>query len=141
MLRNNWLKWFENRLHFHRLSGRTATRRGRTAAQNRPVPVKVGEVLEDRTLLTTYVVDTTVDESDGDFGAGDLSLREIAALVPLAVFVLWIGLQPKFFLDRMHPTLQKVTHVAADSFDERHGSARSTAGPADTLAQTEAHDD
>ena len=35
---------------------------------------------ETRTLLTTYFVDTTVDESDGDFGPGDLSLREAMEL-------------------------------------------------------------
>jgi NADH-quinone oxidoreductase subunit M len=35
----------------------------------------------------------------------DLSLREILTLSPLLVFILWIGLQPSFFLDRMAPTL------------------------------------
>ena len=73
MLRNCWLKWFENRMHYRRLVGRSMSRMGRTAAQNRPVPVRVGEVFEDRTLLTTFIVDTTVDESNG---TGDLSLRE-----------------------------------------------------------------
>ena len=34
------------------------------------------ERLEVRALLTAYVVDTTVDESDGNLSAGDLSLRE-----------------------------------------------------------------
>jgi NADH-quinone oxidoreductase subunit M len=35
----------------------------------------------------------------------DMSGPEIAALTPLAVFVLWIGLQPNFFLRRMEGTL------------------------------------
>ncbi len=39
----------------------------------------------------------------------DLCWREIVALAPLAVFVVWIGVQPKFFLDRMSPTLNRVT--------------------------------
>ncbi len=41
----------------------------------------------------------------------DLSLREVMALVPLAVLVIWIGVWPKFFLDRMQPTLNQSTHA------------------------------
>ncbi|MCR9116292.1 MAG: NADH-quinone oxidoreductase subunit M, partial [bacterium] len=37
----------------------------------------------------------------------DCSFREIAALAPLAVFVLWIGLFPQFFLQRMQPSLNE----------------------------------
>jgi NADH-quinone oxidoreductase subunit M len=48
----------------------------------------------------------------------DLSFREIAALTPLAVVILWIGLQPAFFLDRMAPTLDRlsadVLHAAGE---------------------------
>jgi NADH-quinone oxidoreductase subunit M len=39
----------------------------------------------------------------------DLSRREIFALAPLLVFIVWIGLYPKFFLDRMSPTLEQLT--------------------------------
>jgi NADH-quinone oxidoreductase subunit M len=39
----------------------------------------------------------------------DLSVREVMALAPLAVFIVWIGLQPSFFLDRMSPTLERLT--------------------------------
>jgi NADH-quinone oxidoreductase subunit M len=42
----------------------------------------------------------------------DLSLREIAALSPLVVFIVWIGLQPSFFLNRMAPTLDAVLEPA-----------------------------
>jgi hypothetical protein len=35
-------------------------------------------------------------------------LREVLALSPLLVFILWIGLQPRFFLDRMAPTLDRL---------------------------------
>jgi NADH-quinone oxidoreductase subunit M len=38
----------------------------------------------------------------------DLNRREVLSLLPLVVMVFWIGLYPKFFLDRMHP--------AADEF-------------------------
>jgi NADH-quinone oxidoreductase subunit M len=38
----------------------------------------------------------------------DLSLREIAALVPLVVVALWIGLRPNDFLKPMEPTLTAI---------------------------------
>jgi NADH:ubiquinone oxidoreductase subunit 4 (subunit M) len=43
-----------------------------------------------------------------------LSLREIAALAPLAVFVFWIGLAPEHFLTRMHTTLEAARQPAAE---------------------------
>ena len=42
----------------------------------------------------------------------DLSMREIAALLPLAILVFWIGLYPKFFLDRMAPALADTSAAA-----------------------------
>jgi hypothetical protein len=42
----------------------------------------------------------------------DLSLREASALVPLAVFVFWIGLYPEFFLSRMRPALHRLSDRA-----------------------------
>jgi NADH-quinone oxidoreductase subunit M len=44
---------------------------------------------------------------DENRGLSDLSLREIAALVPLCVFMLWIGVKPETFL--------KPTRAALDS--------------------------
>ncbi|MFP6674002.1 MAG: NADH-quinone oxidoreductase subunit M, partial [Pirellulaceae bacterium] len=44
----------------------------------------------------------------------DLNVREVAALLPLAVLVFWIGLYPKFFLDRMAPSLNRVTFAAEE---------------------------
>ena len=38
----------------------------------------------------------------------DLSFREIAALVPLCIFVFWIGLYPKPLLDVMHASVGRV---------------------------------
>jgi NADH-quinone oxidoreductase subunit M len=49
----------------------------------------------------------------------DLSLREMAALAPLMVFVFWIGLQPDFFLSRMRPTLEPMTRRAEQALLER----------------------
>jgi NADH-quinone oxidoreductase subunit M len=50
---------------------------------------------------------------------GDLSLREVLTLAPLAVFIFWIGLQPRFFLDRMNPTLDSLTDRAIESLEDR----------------------
>jgi hypothetical protein len=47
----------------------------------------------------------------------DLKLREIAALVPLCVVIVWIGVQPAFFLDRMAPSIDKVTAHAMTAVD------------------------
>ncbi|MBW8884812.1 MAG: NADH-quinone oxidoreductase subunit M, partial [Planctomycetia bacterium] len=47
----------------------------------------------------------------------DLSLREILALAPLAVFVVWIGIRPGDFLSRMQPTLELARRPAATALD------------------------
>jgi len=53
----------------------------------------------------------------------DLSLREIAALAPLVVFVFWIGLYPKFFLDRMAPTLNDLQVSAVQSVEQNYAES------------------
>ena len=56
----------------------------------------------------------------------DLSAREVMALAPLAVFIVWIGLQPSFFLDRMSPTLDRLTGEAQrDGTPEDEGRGES----------------
>jgi len=45
-------------------------------------------------------------------GLADLEFREIAALAPLLVFVLWIGLQPQPFVDVMHVSVQHILQQA-----------------------------
>ena len=39
----------------------------------------------------------------------DLAPREVLALAPLVAVILWIGIQPGFFLDRMTPTFDRLT--------------------------------
>jgi NADH-quinone oxidoreductase subunit M len=46
----------------------------------------------------------------------DLSLRESSALGLLVVFIFWIGLQPRFFLDCMSPTLGKILAPASQAY-------------------------
>jgi NADH-quinone oxidoreductase subunit M len=54
-------------------------------------------------------------------GLPDMDLREMVALAPLILFVLWIGVYPVQFLDFMHPTVQhlldrvNVTSVAQET--------------------------
>ena len=53
----------------------------------------------------------------------DLSRLEVAALVPLAVFVFWIGLHPEFFLSRIRPAIEPLTRPAAEALAELESSA------------------
>ena len=53
----------------------------------------------------------------------DLSGREVVALLPLAVLVFWIGLYPRFFLDRMAPALNYSTAAARQVADSAETSA------------------
>jgi len=54
----------------------------------------------------------------------DLTLREVAALVPLVVFVVWIGVQPQFFLSRMEPTLDRLTGDVFEVVEATHVDPR-----------------
>jgi NADH-quinone oxidoreductase subunit M len=45
----------------------------------------------------------------------DLSRRELAALVPLAVLVFWIGIYPQFFLRRMEPSVAPIAAALAEA--------------------------
>lgn len=38
----------------------------------------------------------------------DLNFRELAALVPLVVLIVWIGIAPQYFVQRMSPSIAKV---------------------------------
>ncbi len=48
-------------------------------------------------------------------GLPDLNLREIGLLAPLVVLILWIGLYPKPFLDRMEPAANRVLELSRQS--------------------------
>ena len=55
----------------------------------------------------------------------DLCLREVLALAPLVVFIVWIGVWPQFFMARMSPTLDRLTARARDAADGRLADAGS----------------
>ncbi len=53
----------------------------------------------------------------------DLRWYELGAVAPLLVFVLWIGLQPGFFLQRMHSALLPLADRAAVSYYRSYAQA------------------
>ncbi len=53
----------------------------------------------------------------------DLNRREIVSLLPLIVMVFWIGLYPKFFLDKMNPSVDSfVTDFTVRYYEGRRTS-------------------
>ena len=60
------------------------------------------------------------DHGHGHEPVSDLSAREVFALAPLAVFILWIGLVPQYFLERTQPTVEQATELSAKAFAEMH---------------------
>ena len=62
----------------------------------------------------------------------DLNFRELAAVVPLCVFMFWIGLQPEFFLSRMQHSLEPLSRGAQQALLER----QQTVEPAAIAQQT-----
>jgi len=59
----------------------------------------------------------------------DLSLREVAALVPLAVFVFWIGLAPRWFLDPVGPALDRMADAMERPLRQVHTPQEKLAQP------------
>jgi len=48
----------------------------------------------------------------------DLTWREIIALTPLCAIIVWIGVQPGFFLQRMAPALDKLSVAANEKLQK-----------------------
>ncbi len=67
----------------------------------------------------------------------DLKLREIAALAPLCVVIVWIGVQPKYFLDRMSPTIDQLTAPAMTAVESAQPPAEPEEDqPSDIVSQS-----
>jgi NADH-quinone oxidoreductase subunit M len=49
-------------------------------------------------------------ENPDNKGLKDLSLREWAVLLPVIVFIVWIGVFPKTFLDKSALSVRQVVH-------------------------------
>jgi NADH-quinone oxidoreductase subunit M len=59
----------------------------------------------------------------------DMNLREILAVAPLCVFMLWIGLQPDLLRQRMAPTLEKITAATAQPLVDHYSTNRPAPAP------------
>jgi NADH-quinone oxidoreductase subunit M len=57
-------------------------------------------------------------DAHGASAVRDLCLREVGLLGALTAFIVWIGVQPSFFLDRMAPSLEQVAGPAMEAADE-----------------------
>jgi len=62
------------------------------------------------------------EQKHGETPPCDLSLREIGCLTPLVVLIVWIGLYPRFFLDRMTPTVNDLMKPAMRAADKSIGN-------------------
>jgi NADH-quinone oxidoreductase subunit M len=67
------------------------------------------------------------DHADGHSGPRDMTFVEGAALVPLCVFVLWIGLYPEFFLSRLRPALEPAVKPAMAELAKQQGRSSAVA--------------
>jgi NADH-quinone oxidoreductase subunit M len=64
----------------------------------------------------------------------DLRWHEVAALAPLAVFVIWIGVAPATFLAPVAPAVRETTAASAAAFAERMGLAAAPIADGSTAA-------
>jgi NADH-quinone oxidoreductase subunit M len=67
----------------------------------------------------------------------DMNAREVLALAPLVVFIFWIGLAPRHFIEPMQPTLNPIAREVAEHVPAATASAVETAAN-QTMPQPEA---
>jgi NADH-quinone oxidoreductase subunit M len=67
------------------------------------------------------------DEVKPSFGLKDLGPREIVSLVPLVVFVIWLGVYPQTFLEFLHVPVQLIIHRVTPSLHDTSASVQSLA--------------
>ncbi|MGQ9504859.1 MAG: complex I subunit 4 family protein [Thermogutta sp.] len=64
--------------------------------------------------------------SSGQHEIQDLSLREVFALAPLFVFIVWIGVQPNYFIQRMTPAIRQIEQSIAVAQRPMNGADAAT---------------
>ncbi|MCA9123073.1 MAG: NADH-quinone oxidoreductase subunit M [Planctomycetaceae bacterium] len=72
---------------------------------------------------------------DDEHVVQDMCWREFVALAPLAIFIVWIGLQPSLFLSRTEPTLTQVEAAVEKSLTSPVAGIDSTNREPQTLSQ------
>jgi NADH-quinone oxidoreductase subunit M len=84
--------------------------------------------LVQRTFFGTFR--EPVAEGHGTHHAvGDLNFREIAALAPILVLIVWIGVYPQFFTRRMEPSINQVVKKLTIARQRVVSAAEKKAGP------------
>ena len=61
------------------------------------------------------------DEVRPSFSLADLTLREIASLLPLVVFAVWLGVYPDTFLQFLHVPVQEILDKVTPALDTARG--------------------
>lgn len=76
----------------------------------------------------------------GEYGehARDLAWYEVAALAPLAVFIVWIGVAPAPFLRASAAAVTASTHASTEAFSARVAASHDSSTPA-SIAHTTDH--
>ncbi|HJW74372.1 MAG TPA: NADH-quinone oxidoreductase subunit M, partial [Thermoleophilia bacterium] len=89
----------------------------------------IGVILAAAYLLWMFQRTLFNDRGDADvmpdFHLADFSPREIASLVPLVVFAIWVGVYPEAFLNLLHLPVQNIIDKVTPSLagNEGHGLA------------------
>jgi NADH-quinone oxidoreductase subunit M len=73
------------------------------------------------------------DEVKPSFGLKDLGAREIASLVPLVVFVIWMGVYPQTFLEFLHVPVQVILDRVTPSLNDTSASVSALAQLVDSV--------
>ncbi len=92
-------------------------------------------------LLRLALAPPTRRQSSMTEPVSDLSLREVLCLAPLVAMIFWIGLQPRFFLDRMGPTLDDLMKPAMQAVEQQREERTRIASVAKPQAACEDHHD
>jgi NADH-quinone oxidoreductase subunit M len=66
----------------------------------------------------TFFNDRGDDEVKPSFSLLDLNAREIVSLLPLVVFVIWLGVYPQTFLEFLHVPVQVILHRVTPSLQD-----------------------
>jgi NADH-quinone oxidoreductase subunit M len=61
------------------------------------------------------------DSSRGDISAPDMRLREMLALAPLLVVILWVGVRPASWMVKVEPAVAQLARPAVIELGARHG--------------------
>jgi NADH-quinone oxidoreductase subunit M len=81
----------------------------------------------------TFFNDRGDDEVKPTFHLKDLNAREIVSLVPLVVFVIWLGVYPQTFLEFLHVPVQVILHRVTPSLQDSSAGIGSLAQLVDTV--------